>query len=217
MRLKTETVLSGLMVLAMAGIGVWGHFALPDIPIAIHYGYAGEADGFAPRDHALAIMPGLALCLHLALFAIVPAIARNGELMTRSSAAYGATGLATIALLTALHIAMVLKAAGVPVDIKTVTMLGGGLLLIVTGNYLPKARRNHFIGVRTPWTLADERVWDKTHRFAGPLLMLGGAGIVAATFLLPPAVLSIAFMVGWAVPIVTILVYSWWVHRALRD
>lgn len=96
------------------------------------------------------------------------------------------------------------------------TTLGGGLLLIVTGNYLPKARRNHFVGIRTPWTLADERVWDKTHRFAGPVLMLGGVAIAVATFVVPPALLSQVFMIGWAVPIVIILAYSWWVHRTLR-
>jgi uncharacterized membrane protein len=216
MRLRTETVLSGLMVLVMAGFGLWGHFGLPDVPIAIHYDIHGQADGFAPRDQAMLVLPGLALCLHLGLFSLLPVIARNGELLSRSSVAYGAVGLATIALLTTLHIALVLNAAGLPVSPVTVTTLGGGLLLVVTGNYLPKARRNHFIGVRTPWTLADERVWDKTHRFAGPLLMLGGVAIVVATFVAPPALLSLAFMAGWAVPVVIILAYSWWVHLTLR-
>lgn len=215
MRLRTETVFSGLMVLVMVGAGVWGHFNLPDIPIAIHYGLNGQADGFAPRDQALAILPGLALCLHLGLFAILPVIARDGELLSRSSAAYGAIGLATIALLTTLHIALVLNAFGPGISPVMMSGLGGGLLLVVTGNYLPKARRNHFIGIRTPWTLGDERVWDKTHRFAGPLLMLGGAGILVATFFFPPAQLGMVFIAGWAVPIVITLLYSWWIHRAL--
>lgn len=217
MRLRTETVLSGVMVLAMAGLGLWGHFILPDAPIAIHYGFNGQADGFAPRDQALMLLPGVALCLHLALFSVVPAIARKGELLARSSAPYGATCLATIALLTTLYIAMVLAAAGLPVSPVTVTTLGGGLLLVVTGNYLPKARRNHFIGIRTPWTLADERVWDKTHRFAGPLLMVGGLAVVAATLVVSPERLGAVFIAGWAVPLVIILAYSWWTHRALRD
>jgi uncharacterized membrane protein len=215
MRLRTETVLSGLMVLVMAGAGVWGHFNLPDMPIAVHYGLNGQADGFAPRDHALAILPGIALCLHLGLFAVLPVMARDGELLSRSSIAYGAIGVATIALLTTLHMALVLNASGLSISPVMMSGLAGGLLLVVTGNYLPKARRNHFIGIRTPWTLADEHVWDKTHRFAGPLLMLGGVGIVAATFLIPPAQLGMVFMAGWAVPIMIILVYSWWVHRAL--
>jgi uncharacterized membrane protein len=216
MPLKTETLLSALMVLAMSGFGVWGHFALPDVPIAIHYGLNGQADGFVPRDQALLAMPGLALCLHLGLFAIVPAIAREGALLSRSAAPYGAISLATIALLTTLHIALVLSASGLPIHPVTVTTLGCGLLLIVTGNYLPKARRNHFIGIRTPWTLTDERVWDRTHRFAGPLLMAGGLGIGAATFVVPPERLVIAVVAGWAVPLIIILAYSLWVHCTLH-
>ena len=217
MRLRNETVLSGLMVLAMAGLGLWGHFALPDALIAIHYNFQGQADGFAPRDQALLIMPAVALVLHLALFSVVPAIARKGELLSRSSAAYGSICLATIALLTKLHMALVLAAAGTPVSPVTVTTLGGGLLLVVIGNYLPKARRNHFIGIRTPWTLADERVWDKTHRLAGPLLMAGGLAIVGAVFVVPFERLAAVFIAGWAAPLVISLVYSWWVHRAARD
>lgn len=217
MRLRTETILSGLMVLTMAGLGVWSHFTLPDAPIAIHYNLKGQADGFAPRDQALILLPGVALCLHLGLFSVVPAIARKGELLSRSSTPYGATCLATVALLTTLYIAMVLAAAGLPVSPVTVTTLGGGLLLVVTGNYLPKARRNHFIGIRTPWTLADERVWDRTHRLAGPLLMVGGLAIVVAAFFVPPDRLGAVFIAGWTVPLVIILAYSWWAHRALRD
>lgn len=100
----------------MAGFGVWGHFTLPETPMAVHYNIQGQADGFAPRDQALLMLPGLAFCLHLGLFFVLPMIARNGELMSRSSAPYGAICFATIALLATLHIAMVLSASGVPVS-----------------------------------------------------------------------------------------------------
>ena len=52
------------------------------------------------------------------------------------------------------------------------------LLLAVLGNYLPKTRYNYVMGVRTPWTLSDERVWDQTHRLAGPLMMAGGVVVM---------------------------------------
>ena len=49
------------------------------------------------------------------------------------------------------------------------------------GNVLGKVRRNFWMGVRTPWTLASEKVWVATHRLAARLLTAGGlAGAVAA-------------------------------------
>ncbi len=64
---------------------------------------------------------------------------------------------------------------------------------------MPKMRRNWLMGIRTPWTLSDERVWDKTHRFAGPLFMLGGL-ITLGGALFAPA--------DWRVPILMIAVLS---------
>jgi len=70
-----------------------------------------------------------------------------------------------------------------------------GVLLIAVGNYLGKARRNAVFGVRTPWTLADATVWDRTHRFTGVAMVLGGLVLIALALLLKDSVavgLSIA-------------------------
>ena len=73
------------------------------------------------------------------------------------------------------------------------------LFFALLGNVLGKVRRNFWIGVRTPWTLASERVWIDTHRFsarlfvaigiAGFLAILAGAPIVTAVALLLASVL----------------------------
>ena len=56
--------------------------------------------------------------------------------------------------------------------------IGFGVLFILMGNYLPRVPRNFFFGVRTPWTLASENVWVKTHRVSGWLFVIGGIIIV---------------------------------------
>jgi uncharacterized membrane protein len=48
------------------------------------------------------------------------------------------------------------------------------LLLALLGNVLGRVRRNFYIGVRTPWTLASEKVWDATHRIAARMFVLAG-------------------------------------------
>ena len=56
------------------------------------------------------------------------------------------------------------------------------VILIVIGNYLPKCRQNYTIGIKLPWTLADEDNWNYTHRMAGKWWILGGVLSFMAAF-----------------------------------
>lgn len=58
-----------------------------------------------------------------------------------------------------------------------------GLLFLYLGNILPKFKHNYFVGIRTSWTLASERVWYLTHRFAGKVFVFGGLFLVLAGLL----------------------------------
>ncbi len=77
---------------------------------------------------------------------------------------------------------------------------GLGILFIVLGNYLPKTRQNHTVGIRVPWTLTDEENWNATHRFGGRVWVAGGfltliGGFLPGTFghrIVPAALLAIA-------------------------
>lgn len=76
-----------------------------------------------------------------------------------------------------------------------------GVLFILMGNYMPKVKHNYTFGIKTPWTLADETVWNKTHRMAGPLWIVGGLLIVAiglinnlGKILLPVLIMDFAVM-----------------------
>lgn len=80
------------------------------------------------------------------------------------------------------------------VDVKTVVMLGLGLLLTALGNIAPRFRHNYFFGLRTPWTLASETVWTRTHRVYGRLLFALGLVIMAAALL--PDVWAFAITIG---------------------
>jgi uncharacterized membrane protein len=60
-----------------------------------------------------------------------------------------------------------------------------GGMLIVTGNVFGKLRWNYTVGIRTPWTLADEWVWDQTHRVGGWVFVIGGMTALVLSLLLP--------------------------------
>jgi hypothetical protein len=48
----------------------------------------------------------------------------------------------------------------------------------VLGNYLGKTTRNFFLGIRTPWTLASDEVWRRTHRLGGWTMVGAGVALV---------------------------------------
>jgi len=86
-----------------------------------------------------------------------------------------------------MHIIILGAALGYPVAMDRVFPVGLGVLFIVIGNLLPRARPNWFVGIRTPWTLSSDRVWEKTHRFGGHVFVVAGilmilSGVVVAAW-----------------------------------
>lgn len=83
--------------------------------------------------------------------------------------------------------------------------LGLGVLMVVIGNYMPKVKQNFFLGIKLPWTYADEDNWNKTHRFSGFVWVVCGLILCADFFW------QIRGLVLWIVLAVTVLpaVYSW--------
>jgi uncharacterized membrane protein len=189
--LAGSAVLIGLMLAA----SVWAWPRLGDQLVAVHFGIDGRPDGFASKTVALLAMPGVAVMLSVllgALPAAMPATAR----LERSWGPYVVVWTGATGMLLAIHLALIAFALGMPVSIPRVTTLGVGLLLAVMGNLLGKVRYNYVFGVRTPWTLANERVWDRTHRFAGWMTLLGGLVAVAAALATPAGAETHRFA-GW--------------------
>ncbi|MEI9902752.1 MAG: SdpI family protein [Asticcacaulis sp.] len=212
--MKADRLLTLLIWLAMAGLSLWAHFRLPDAPLPSHYGIGGEADAFMPRDQALALLPGLAAVILLVMW-LIPAIMPKKVTPERFADVYGFIVVAVAVLMAAIHLMMILRALGLAVDPARGIMFVLGGFFIVIGNYLPKIRRNYLMGIRTPWTIADERVWEKTHRFAGPWFMLGGAVVIAAGFVPDHAVRVAVMIAALAVPALISVVYSYIISRHL--
>ena len=88
-----------------------------------------------------------------------------------------------------------------------------GLLLAAIGNYLPKCQPNYTVGIRLPWTLADEANWRKTHRLAGPVWVIGGLVIAVLAFT-PWRALDLLVLI----PMVLIpALYSFFLYRRKKN
>jgi uncharacterized membrane protein len=186
-----------------AAFSVW---AWPRLPAAVttHWGFDGQPDGYAPRWVAAVIFPLFLLVLPL-IFRALPKIDPRGENYAKFSDAYWLIANSVVLFLAGVHVVLLLNAIGTPVDINLVVGIGVGLLFMVIGNYLGKVQPNWFMGVRTPWTLASEQVWRKTHRTAGWLFVAAGLIIAISAFVptLPTvAVMGVAIAVAAIIPVV---------------
>lgn len=188
---NTLAAASAATVGAMLVVSLCVGAAVPDgIELPIHWNIAGEPDAFAPKWTALLLPPAIVAAV-AALFHFLPAIEPLGRGLERSRGLYlwGWAALLFVGLV--IELVVVAAAFAWPVPVGRVITGAMAVLLFATGNQLGKSRRMYLIGIRTPWTLASEEVWIRTHRLAGKL-MVGGAAVmlVAALLPLPPALLG---------------------------
>jgi uncharacterized membrane protein len=90
--------------------------------------------------------------------------------------------IAIVGVMVLLHVAVVGAALGWPISITRLAPLAVGALLVILGNLLPRFRSNFFMGIRTPWTLSSDTVWNRTHRLGGYLMVAAGLLMVVSAF-----------------------------------
>ncbi|HEX8252366.1 MAG TPA: SdpI family protein [Thermoanaerobaculia bacterium] len=185
--------------------------SLPDT-IPVHWNFEGEADRTAPKFPAALLLPVITL-LVAGLFAALPRMSPKGFSVDPRSRGFRAITIVSLAALLALHIVTLAASAGAPVDVGAVVPMIVGLLFVVTGNYLSTLTRNFWIGIRTPWTLASDEVWFRTHRLGGRLFMAGGVVLMFTGFLEPRGI-AVVLTAVIAAAVVVPIVYSYAVSRS---
>ncbi|MBH0173548.1 SdpI family protein [Fictibacillus sp. 23RED33] len=172
---------SYLLIALSILIGVFAYPYLPD-QMPMHWNIHGEVDGYWDKQYA-AFFPPLLMIVLMALFIFMPRIDPKKENYKKFSSSYTIFITIMNVFFLLLQSMTISYGLGVNIDISLVVNLGIGLLFIVLGNYLPRIKHNYFIGVRTPWTLANEKTWRKTHQLSGKLFVVAGILLVAISFL----------------------------------
>lgn len=197
----------GLIVIAFL-VSAAVYPIMPD-RIPIHWNIKGQVDGYGSRAVGLFLMPAVMAGMAL-LFAALPALSpKNFEVDTFRSS-YLFVVLICTALFGYIHGVALVSAwqevkGGPHVDMPRILIGGMMLFFCMLGNVMGKIRRNFYIGVKTPWTLASDRVWNDTHRLAAWLMVGAGAGgfcmvIAGLPILIPLAILIVAalYPVGYS-------------------
>jgi uncharacterized membrane protein len=206
-----------LLTLAAWGLSAWLYPGLPQ-RVPTHWNIEGKVDGWGDKSWATFMMPGM-MIIFLIVFAFLPALSpKHFEVDT-----FRSTYLYIMVLMTALFAYMngvILLATWQEVrdgnrfmDIGRAMIGGLFLFFALLGNVMGKVRKNFYIGIRVPWTLASDRVWNDTHRLAAWLMVAGGI----LGFLLVIAGLPILWSIGVMIATFLIpIVYSFVHYKALE-
>ena len=202
---KTLIITSIVTILpVLIGIICWNR--LPDV-MATHFGFNNEANGFSSKAFAVFGLPMVLLAV-LWVGAFVTANDPKRQNISPKMFSLMLWIAPVISLVAATTIYPV--NLGYELDIAFFSELLVGLMFIIIGNYLPKARQNYTIGIKIPWTLANEENWNRTHRLAGYLWMICGILmiLISLTRFVPAEWLVGIFLIMVLVP----CIYSFWLH-----
>ena len=211
---KTLAIASSIMILAMLAIAAWLGSVLPaDARLPIHWGLNGEADGFAGKWIGLLAPPAMIALVGL-LFYFLPALEPRRQGLERSQGLYLWGWASILPIGAAIELAVVASALHWHLAVDRLIAGAVGIMLVMIGNQLGKSRSMYLVGIRTPWTLASEEVWIRTHRLGGRLMAGGGLLMFATALIGVPGEVMGGVILGVIVFAALVpIVYSWLLWR----
>ncbi|HEU0297126.1 MAG TPA: SdpI family protein [Anaerolineales bacterium] len=206
MNTRTTTIIVLVLIIGatIAGLLLWNQ--LPE-QMASHWNQNDQVDGYMSRFWGAFMMPLMTLGLFL-LFLVIPAIDPLKANIAKFRGVFNLFIVFIIGFMLYIHALTLLWSLGYTGFGMSKAMLPAmGILLILVGYLMRQSKRNWFIGIRTPWTLSSDYVWDKTHQLgailfvaSGVLAFIGGffGGMVAFWLFFVPLMGSALFLVVYS-------------------
>jgi uncharacterized membrane protein len=200
-----------IMIIASAA-SIYFYPQMPD-QMASHWNAKGEVDDYMSRFWGLAITPLILIAMAL-LFAAIPIIDPLKRNIKKFRKHFDTFIILIFLFMLAIHLMVIAANLGKPIRFNVLMPIALGILFFYIGNLCKHAKRNWFIGIRTPWTLSSEKVWDKTHKLGAILFKASGIIAIIGAFFGPYALWFVLIPVI-ATAIITIL-YSYLEFRKIR-
>ena len=206
MTTRNTTIIVLILIVAatLAGILLWNQF--PE-QMASHWNENDQVDGYMPRFWGVFMMPLVTLGM-FALFLVIPNIDPLKANIAQFRETFNLFITFMVGFMVYVHALTLRWNLGyTDTGIGKAMLPAMGLLFIIIGSLLRKAKRNFFIGIRTPWTLSSDTVWDKTHQLGSILFMISGVlaviggffgGMVAFWMLMVPLMGSTIFLLAYS-------------------
>ena len=206
MSTRTTTTIVLLMIVGatLAGLLLWNR--LPD-PMASHWNLNDQVDGYISKFWGVFLLPLITLGMFV-LFLVIPSIDPLKANIAQFREAFNLFIVLIVAFMIYLYGLTLAWSLGYN-DFKMSGALlpAIGLLFVFIGFMLRQAKRNFFIGIRTPWTLSSDGVWNETHRLGAALFMISGilafiggffGGMIAFWLMFVPLIGSTIFLVAYS-------------------
>jgi uncharacterized membrane protein len=212
MSTKLSITISFVLIAIATLVGLVLYAQLPD-PMPSHWNAAGEVDGYMSKFWGVWLMPLTTLGFAL-LLAAVPAIDPLKANIEKFRGLYNTFIIGFVVYMLYVYGLTLAASLGYQFNMTYMLLPVVGLLFIGISFLLEKAKRNFFIGIRTPWTLSSDEVWEKTHKLGAQTFRIGGALVIVSAFLGESGfwLMMIALLVAALVPVV----YSYVVFARLE-
>lgn len=200
---KLYAICYGVILLCIIGTAILLIFTPDTIPA--HYNFAGDVDRFGSKYENL-IFPLFAIIMGAFFILLAKLQRKKGVAVNEKILLY--TGICTLFFFTVLGFYFMLKAirydpdatATFSIDVMKFTGIAIGIMLVILGNIMPKARRNAMFGLRTKWSMANDNVWQKSQRFGGITSVLCGLAMIIVSAIIPGV---------WNLIVTTVIVIVW--------
>lgn len=197
-------------LLVVAGSLAAGLILYPYLPenIPSHWNIKGEVDAYASRFWGAFGLPLLSAGIYITM-TFLPVLDPRRENYKMFAGAYRLIKFVLIFFMSVLYAIIIFSAFGCRLPVDRLVTAAVSLLILIFGSLMGQLKHNYFVGIRTPWTLASENVWQKTHRLGGRVWVIAGlAGLLSSLFGGKIAVSVLAFSLGTALIVPVVYSYS---------
>jgi len=207
---KHENIKLWILFAVTLLIGLISYNHLPE-QIPIHFDVAGNVDDFGGRIFIF-LEPFIILAM-----IVLAEVSRNVDPKKNAYNKFNKQYYLIFFLVSLLMLGIQLYTIAFSMNIKILNIsiimpFATGLLFTIIGNSMPKFKQNFYAGIRTSWTLSDEEVWFKTHRFGGKVWFIGGI-IMMITAIIPGNLKTFIFFVAIAASTLSPIIYSYVIYK----
>lgn len=180
MNTKLTLILASFLIIVSVVAGVLVYDKLPDL-VASHWNEKGEVDDYMSKFWGVFMMPIISLFM-LTLFLVIPHIDPLKKNIAEFRETFNAFIFIIVLFMTYIWGLTIAWNLDYRFNMNQAILPAIGVLFIFVGYMVKNAKRNWFVGIRTPWTLSSESVWDDIHRIGGTLFYASGAFTVIGVF-----------------------------------
>ena len=211
--MKNKKILvSVLVVIVITWVVAFIYEAKLPEQIPTHWNIHGEVDGYTAKPWGVYMLPLISTAMSLLLL-VLPKISPKGFKLDTARKVYDIIVLVMAVFMLGIMVLTFEAGLNSEIDMNQWILAAIGVLFVVVGNYLAKVPKNFFMGIRTPWTLASDEVWYKTHRVASWAFVIAGLSVILCAFLQA----SVTWAIGLLIAATVIpLVYSLIIYKKIE-